>query len=126
MTDIFLGYLENLFLTYNKCCSNLIYFDNKETIQCMDLEPPQLINTISNLNNGQSVIGVDINQKERFQDLTKDIGAIIFGKAIIKSDEIEKMEEINRKNRVTSKEKINIPKLDLHKRTRVIKFEEES
>ncbi|KAK6589336.1 hypothetical protein RS030_213327 [Cryptosporidium xiaoi] len=125
MTISFLSYLENLFVNHNKCCSNLINFEKKETIQCIDLDPPQIINTISDFKDGGVVVGFDISQKDMFEDLLKEVRAKIFGKASVEPDEMEKIDEMNKKNRTTLNEEANVPRLVLKKKTRVIKFEEE-
>ncbi|KAH7649042.1 hypothetical protein FG379_001411 [Cryptosporidium bovis] len=124
MTSSFLSYLEHFFVNHNKCCSNLINFEKKETIQCIDLDPPQIINTISDFKDG-GVVGFDISQKDKFQDLLKEVRVKIFGKVSVEQNEMDKIDEMNKKNRTTLSEEVNVPRLDLKKKTRVIKFEEE-
>ncbi|KAJ1612923.1 hypothetical protein OIY81_1103 [Cryptosporidium canis] len=102
------------------CCSKCVIHGEKETLQCYDLDPPQIVNEIARLNNKGAVIGSDCNQREHGEDLARDAMRKVFGAALEKPvlhTETEKR---------STEEEIDIPKLDLMKSSvhRTIKFED--
>lgn len=100
------------------CCSKCVVQGEKETLQCYDLDPPQIVNEIARLNNRSSVIGSDCNQREHEEDLARDAARKVFGTALEKP--VLQME------RRSSHDESEVPRLDLNKTgvQRTIKFED--
>lgn len=102
------------------CCSKCIFQGEKETLQCHDLDPPQIVNGISKFNNRNSVIGLDCNQREHEEDLARDAARKVFGASLVKPTINAEKEERS------SQDEIEISDLNLKKEQnqRVIKFED--
>ncbi|OII74316.1 uncharacterized protein cubi_01160 [Cryptosporidium ubiquitum] len=102
------------------CCSKCIFQGEKETLQCYDLDPPQIVNEITKISNRNGVIGLDCNQKEHEEDLARDAARKVFGATL------EKPLVNSEREQVSSQDKIDISGLDLKKdqAQRAIKFED--
>lgn len=100
------------------CCSRCVIQGEKETLQCYDLDPPQIVNEIARLNNKNSVIGSDCNQKQHEEDLARDAARKVFGAAMEKP--------ILQVERRSSHDEVEVPKLDMRRGglQRMIKFED--
>ncbi|KAH8583705.1 uncharacterized protein ELE39_001451 [Cryptosporidium sp. chipmunk genotype I] len=103
-----------------KCCSKCILQGEKETLQCYDLDPPQIVNEITKLNNKNTVIALDCNQREHEEDLARDAARKVFGTNLDNS--VTKVE----REQKSAEEEADISKLDLTKdqTQRTIKFED--
>ncbi|KAF7458721.1 hypothetical protein HWI79_806 [Cryptosporidium felis] len=102
------------------CCSKCISYGEKETLQCIDLDPPQIVNEISKIRNKNAVIGLDCNQKGHEEDLARDADNKVFGTEVIEPRSASVSER-----RIELDDTNAIPKLELGKEhTRAIKFED--
>ncbi|CUV05293.1 unnamed protein product [Cryptosporidium hominis] len=119
MAELILNRISEALGFGTKCCSKCIFEGEKETLQCYDLDPPQIVNEISKINNKNTVIGLDCNQKEHEEDLARDAARKVFG------TDLENSSTMKREERIIQEEN-NVPKLDLLKQEnqKTIKFED--
>ncbi|KAK9173665.1 Uncharacterized protein cmbei_3003510 [Cryptosporidium meleagridis] len=118
MAELILSRMSAVIGFGTKCCSKCIFEGEKETLQCYDLDPPQIVNEISKINNRNTVIGLDCNQKEHEEDLARDAARKVFGTDLENSLIVKREERIIEENSV---QKLDLPKEEYQ---RTIKFED--